>query len=215
MALAYGNTYRVGMWSLSLPRVYELVRAQPGWMCERFFSDGEEVPGSVERGTPLEVFGCIGCIGFEVSFEDDYVNLLRIRVRARIPGRRDRVMPSVEHVTALYANNRCDASHQPARQREPQMASRRRPPGAWSIVEARLKQDWSPEQIAGRLSLSGVLSISHETIYRHIWENRRSGGLLYNHLRGSRKARSTGTRARGRQHCSGDIDSRLGLPASR
>ena len=60
---------------------------------------------------------------------------------------------------------------------------------AWSIVEARLKQDWSPEQIAGRLSLSGVLSISHETIYRHIWEDRRSGGLLYNHLRGSRKAR--------------------------
>ncbi len=31
------------------------------------------------------------------------------------------VMPSVEHVTARYANNRCEASHQPTRQRERQM----------------------------------------------------------------------------------------------
>ena len=31
------------------------------------------------------------------------------------------VMPSVEHVTACYANNRCEGSHQPTRQRERQM----------------------------------------------------------------------------------------------
>ncbi len=31
------------------------------------------------------------------------------------------VMPSVEHVTARYANNRAEASHQPTRQRERQM----------------------------------------------------------------------------------------------
>jgi putative transposase len=31
------------------------------------------------------------------------------------------VMPSVEHVTARYANNRAEVSHQPARQRERQM----------------------------------------------------------------------------------------------
>ena len=32
-----------------------------------------------------------------------------------------RVMPSVEHVTARYANNRVEVSHQPTRQRERQM----------------------------------------------------------------------------------------------
>ncbi len=30
-------------------------------------------------------------------------------------------MPSVEHVTARYANNRAEVSHQPTRQRERQM----------------------------------------------------------------------------------------------
>ena len=30
-------------------------------------------------------------------------------------------MPSVEHVTACYANNRAEVSHQPTRQRERQM----------------------------------------------------------------------------------------------
>jgi IS30 family transposase len=35
----------------------------------------------------------------------------------------------------------------------------------------------------------GSLLISHETIYRHVWRDKREGGLLYTHLRGARKRR--------------------------
>jgi IS30 family transposase len=50
-------------------------------------------------------------------------------------------------------------------------------------VEALLREEWSPEQIAGTLAREGTLSISHETIYRHVWKDKRQGGTLYQHLR--------------------------------
>ena len=46
-----------------------------------------------------------------------------------------------------------------------------------------LQQLWSPEQISGRLALEGRLSISHETIYRYIWDDRWYGGTLHCYLR--------------------------------
>jgi len=60
---------------------------------------------------------------------------------------------------------------------------------AWALVRARLAELWSPEQIAGRLKQEGALSISHETIYRYVWEDREQGGILYTYLRGARKQR--------------------------
>ncbi|HVR28061.1 MAG TPA: hypothetical protein VMS86_00890, partial [Thermoanaerobaculia bacterium] len=48
LALAYANTYHVGMSSLGFQRVWELVHRRPGWTCERFFADGEGHPVSVE-----------------------------------------------------------------------------------------------------------------------------------------------------------------------
>jgi len=59
----------------------------------------------------------------------------------------------------------------------------------WALVEACLQEQWSPEQIAGRFRRDGLLSISHETIYRYVWEDRRRGGTLYQHLRQSPKQR--------------------------
>jgi IS30 family transposase len=41
----------------------------------------------------------------------------------------------------------------------------------------------SPEQISGSLSLNHGLDISHETIYKHIWKDKKNGGELYTHLR--------------------------------
>ena len=85
LALAYANTYHVGMSSLGFQRVYELVHRRPEWACERFFSDGVGMPVSLETRRPLNDFGCIT---FSVSFEEDYVNLLQMLDRARIPLRR-------------------------------------------------------------------------------------------------------------------------------
>ena len=59
----------------------------------------------------------------------------------------------------------------------------------FAMVEEKLKADWSPEQISGRLHLDGKLSISHETIYTHVWRDKQAGGHLYRHLRCSSKLR--------------------------
>jgi IS30 family transposase len=59
----------------------------------------------------------------------------------------------------------------------------------FALVEQRLCRQWSPEQVAGHLRRAGLLSISHETIYRHVWRDKKAGGTLYTHLRGSRKRR--------------------------
>ena len=62
-------------------------------------------------------------------------------------------------------------------------------PSEWLLVEACLRQQWSPEQASGWLRRRRQLSISHETIYRHIWLDRKQGGGLYLHLRCSPKQR--------------------------
>jgi radical SAM superfamily enzyme YgiQ (UPF0313 family) len=85
LALAYANTYHVAMSSLGFQRVYDLVHHRPGWSCERFFTDGTGMPLSVESNRTLDDFGCIA---FSVSFEQDYVHLLQMLDRARIPLRR-------------------------------------------------------------------------------------------------------------------------------
>jgi IS30 family transposase len=53
----------------------------------------------------------------------------------------------------------------------------------WRQVEQLLRQQWSPEQIAGRLELEGHRRISHERIYQHVYADKARGGTLYRHLR--------------------------------
>lgn len=53
----------------------------------------------------------------------------------------------------------------------------------WAMVEELLELDWSPEQISKRLSLEGLPSVSHETIYLRLYRDKLKGGLLYLHLR--------------------------------
>jgi IS30 family transposase len=65
-------------------------------------------------------------------------------------------------------------------------------PRDFERVESLLKQRWSPEQIAGRLAREPSLSISHETIYRHVWRDKKAGGQLYTHLRCAQKRRRKG-----------------------
>ncbi len=56
-----------------------------------------------------------------------------------------------------------------------------------SGVESLLREDWSPEQSAGRLKQQGQKAISHETIYRYVLQDKHSGGDLFLHLRRHRK----------------------------
>jgi IS30 family transposase len=57
----------------------------------------------------------------------------------------------------------------------------------WAAIEALLGEDWSPEQIVGWYARFHLLAISHETIYRHIWADKRRGGRLHVHLRCANK----------------------------
>jgi len=57
----------------------------------------------------------------------------------------------------------------------------------WELVIRKLEEWWSPEEIAGALRTEGILTISHETIYRFIWRNHKLGGELAGYLRGARK----------------------------
>jgi IS30 family transposase len=66
----------------------------------------------------------------------------------------------------------------------------------WRVVEELLARRWSPEQIAGRLRLEGGLSISHQTIYLHVWNDRKAGGRLWRHLRQANKKRRKAYRSR-------------------
>lgn len=76
------------------------------------------------------------------------------------------------------------------------------------VIEEKLKKQWSPVQISGRMKKLGEGNISHETIYKHIWADKKKGGFLYKELRHCGKKynkRSKGTIA-GRGCIPGRID---------
>ena len=59
----------------------------------------------------------------------------------------------------------------------------------WQQVEQLLRQDWSPEQIAGRLKLEQQPTVSHECIYLYVYAEKRRGGTLHQHLRSQKQQR--------------------------
>lgn len=53
----------------------------------------------------------------------------------------------------------------------------------WAIIEEKIRQDWSPEQIHGWLDRTGQQPVSHEWIYQYIYRDQGAGGTLHTHLR--------------------------------
>jgi IS30 family transposase len=56
-----------------------------------------------------------------------------------------------------------------------------------NIIKNKLFLQWSPEQISGWLYRHNIIKISHETIYKMVWRDKRKGGNLYKNLRHHRK----------------------------
>lgn len=56
-----------------------------------------------------------------------------------------------------------------------------------NLIDKYIRDDWSPEQIAGWLDKEGIITLHHETIYQYILTDKRSGGNLYTHLRHQNK----------------------------
>ena len=59
----------------------------------------------------------------------------------------------------------------------------------WKQVEQLLRQQWSPEQIAGRFRLEGQPMLSHERIYQYVYADKARGGTLYLNLRCQKQRR--------------------------
>ena len=74
-------------------------------------------------------------------------------------------------------------AHNLALQRRYDKAQPRIDDQVWQLVEALIREEWSPEQVAGRVAMEQGVSISHEWIYQYIYADQRSGGDLYRYLR--------------------------------
>ncbi len=91
-ALVYPNTYAVGMSNLGFQAVYAYLNRLPDVVCERvFLPDPEDLdeylrtrtsPFSLESQRPLSDFHLVG---FSVTYEGDYINVLRLLTMAGIP----------------------------------------------------------------------------------------------------------------------------------
>ena len=94
-----------------------------------------------------------------------------------------------------------------ARRRGASSVPRKMTPGPWAMVEERLAEGWSPEQVSGRLRLEGHPMAGRQWIYRHVWTDRKAGGGLWRHLRrrGKKPNRKGGSHA-GRGCIPGRVD---------
>src|SRR5881394_2448295 len=92
VALAFPNTYWVGMSNLGFQTIYRLFNAEADIVCERFFLPPKQELAAMsaakaplltlESQTPV---GDFDIIAFSVSFEWDYVNVLTLLRLAGIP----------------------------------------------------------------------------------------------------------------------------------
>jgi radical SAM family uncharacterized protein len=92
VALAYPNTYHVGMSNLGLHQVYSLLNERSDTVCERVFLPDDEDRSlyeqtgerlaSLESSRPIADFDIVA---FSVSFEQDYLNVLAMLRLAGIP----------------------------------------------------------------------------------------------------------------------------------
>jgi radical SAM superfamily enzyme YgiQ (UPF0313 family) len=92
IALAYPNTYYIGMSNLGFQAVYQLFNSYKGITCERAFVPDAEIEKEMGRaGTPLLTMESqtpvseFDVLALSVSFETDYLNIPRLLRHSRIP----------------------------------------------------------------------------------------------------------------------------------
>src|SRR3990172_7113611 len=95
VALAFPNTYWVGMSNLGFQTVYRLFNDRPDVVCERvFLPPKQELAAQLADRTPLVTIesqtpvAYFDVLAFSVSFEWDYTNVLTTMRLGGSPGRR-------------------------------------------------------------------------------------------------------------------------------
>ncbi len=95
-----------------------------------------------------------------------------------------------------------------ARRQAASAVPRKRTPERWAVVEDRLQEGWSPEQIAGRYRQPGEGMAGKEWSYPQVRADRPAGGTRYRCLRRrGQKPNGRGGRPAGRGH----IPDRVGI----
>lgn len=90
--LVYPNTYFVGMSNLGFQAIYQQINLHPDFICERaflpegeeelFYKNGPKKLSSLENYRRLSEFNIIA---FSISYEIDYINMLKVLYYAGIP----------------------------------------------------------------------------------------------------------------------------------
>ena len=74
-----------------------------------------------------------------------------------------------------------------AQERQHGKAKTRISDATWDAIAVALRQQWSPNQISGRLAREGKPTASPEWIYQHIYRDKDNGGTLHENLRCRRR----------------------------
>jgi len=77
-----------------------------------------------------------------------------------------------------------------------------------TLVNCLIRQDFSPDQVSGSLKRNHGVMISHETIYKHLLDDKANGGALYKHLRCSNRKRK---KRYGSRNIRGQIPGRVSI----
>lgn len=84
-------------------------------------------------------------------------------------------------------------------------------PNVIAYIESKLQLQWAPQQIASTMKADPDgpgLAVSHETIYRYVWDDKRTGGAWYAQLRHGQKKRR---KRRGSKDLRGKIQNRVDI----
>ncbi len=94
VALVYPNTYAVGMSNLGFQTIYDHLNRLPDVVCERaFFPDPEDLDEHRRTGTPVlsleshRPLRDFDLVGFSVTYEGDFINVVRLLTMSGIPVR--------------------------------------------------------------------------------------------------------------------------------
>ncbi len=86
VALVYPNTYNIGMSNLGFHAMYFQINSRPDALCHRAFlnfkGNRKRYINTVEADKPINDYDIIG---FSISFEMDYINIIRTLELMRIP----------------------------------------------------------------------------------------------------------------------------------
>ncbi|MBA3015172.1 MAG: IS30 family transposase [Proteobacteria bacterium] len=82
------------------------------------------------------------------------------------------------------------------------------PPEDWAQVDVLIRDKLSPEQVSSRMVMEKTLKISHETIYMHVYNDKRAKGDLWLHLNSQKRYRK---RYGSGQERSGTLKNRISI----